>query len=302
MKELLVSSGEHPIRHQNFTYFQEGAKEVLAVLLEKEAPTAAGLAWIVKGCQITATTNAVSITEGYIYLKPDASTLGKVYYVPAANVSFSPRPGDTAGTVSLRVFNQETVLNPVIYGDGTPNEVYKDEVLVLEDGTAGQVVLSSLIWRADKAGQGCIVDWYSRPGLALSDVLDAGTGLGKGPMLGYAICDGRNNTPDQRGRWRVSYDDRLTDPSNAVWDALYSVLGNTLGEKSHVLTANEIPSHNHNYQHPNVGVSDVGSGGNVAGSGAGEITTYTTSTSSLGGDQAHENRPPSIVYATFQKI
>jgi hypothetical protein len=300
MKRIQIFAGQHNLRSTNLSYLAEGVVEAIAATLVN-APAAAGNQYILKGVAVTATSTGVIITGGYVYYKASGEDYGQVYKVVAGNVSFgTPQSGDTRELVSLHIVNNEEDLNPVQYGDGTTNDVYQDQILELRADTSGAFLLSDLKWRADKAGAGVIVDWYSRPGLGLTDVVDADTGLGIGPMLGYAICDGRNDTPDQRGMWRVSYDERTVDPSNDIWDTLYSEIGNTMGEKAHLLTADEsgLPEHNHV-----TGLPSVGGGSDISVFGGG-------TDNNLGGVNggarsavdAHENRPPSRVFATFQKI
>lgn len=309
MKRLETFTGQHPLRSTNLQWMTEGMQETVAAMLL--APAAAADAYILKGVEVTATSTGVIITEGYAYLRLAGEAYGQVYYVPAGSVSFgSPQSGDTTALVSLAKANAESSLNPVQYGDGSLNDVYVNEVLELRDDTSGDVVLQTLMrWRAEYAGQGMVVDWYSRPGLGVADVLDAGTGLGKGPMLGYAVCDGRNGTPDQRGRWRVTYDERTTDPSNGVWDAEYATLGAVLGEKLHLLTEAEsgMVEHSHTYTRTSQGItSSTGGDGQAISGGPDARHTWTTVDTSVaaGADalQAHENRPPSRVFLTFQKL
>jgi len=62
---------------------------------------------------------------------------------------------------------------------------------------------------------------------------------------GWALCDGKNGTPDLRGRFIVGYD---------AADSDYAAIGSTGGEKKHTLTKEELPPHGHtavaDYQQP----------------------------------------------------
>ena len=105
---------------------------------------------------------------------------------------------------------------------------------------------------------------------------------------GWALCDGSsvngNKTPDLRGRFVVGY---------ASNDGDYNSPGKTGGEKTHRLTVNEMPSHNHN-----VDISIWGYTGKrgdyweVAAPESYYSHKSTLGSSSAGGDQPHENRPP----------
>lgn len=60
---------------------------------------------------------------------------------------------------------------------------------------------------------------------------------GKVAPIGWALCDGKNGTPDLRGRFIYGYG------SNQG-----SVFGKTGGTETHKLNINEMPAHNHSMQ------------------------------------------------------
>jgi|UniRef100_A0A6C0IWJ8 microcystin-dependent protein len=57
------------------------------------------------------------------------------------------------------------------------------------------------------------------------------------PPIGWAVCDGKNNTPDLRGRFIVGYNN---DPKLE-----YNKIGNKGGKDKHKLSINELPKHTH---------------------------------------------------------
>ena len=62
---------------------------------------------------------------------------------------------------------------------------------------------------------------------------------------GWALCDGSNNTPDLRGKFILGAD--ATRSVNDGCDGQFKCnIGASGGEAAHVLTINEMPSHNHN--------------------------------------------------------
>lgn len=119
-------------------------------------------------------------------------------------------------------------------------------------------------------------------------------GLGKNERLGWAICNGINNTKDRGGRISIGYSTVTIDPEDNVWDVIYNTIGATGGEKKHQLTIPELPAHSHTY------TKTVGGGS--YGDNSNDQADQTANTSSVGGDQPHENRPPYIVTLFIQKL
>lgn len=92
---------------------------------------------------------------------------------------------------------------------------------------------------------------------------------------GWALCNGANGTPDLRDRFIVGA------------GGSYSV-GNTGGENTVTLTVNQMPSHNHSVS----ACTPTGATGSyISATNSSKNATPVTSTST-GGGQAHENRPP----------
>lgn len=160
----------------------------------------------------------------------------------------------------------------------------------------------------------------------LSGNFDA-NGVGIGEYTGWQLCNGKNGSPDLRGRFIVGLGN--SDGSNYGYNnseknlSDYSSIGNNGGEHDHVLTLAEMPSHSH-----------AGSTTNSAGAHSHNINTPTScddfaglsqsgcyfakpvqsTTTSVagahshtlnitpeGGNQGHENRPPYYVLAFMIK-
>jgi len=125
------------------------------------------------------------------------------------------------------------------------------------------------------------------------------TGLGMNERIGWAICNGNNGTLNRGGLFSVGYDARTIDPGNGWWDIAYNTLGNTGGEKKHLLSIAEMPQHSHPIalNNPNSNTS-----ANRVGAAFGPPYVNKDTTDPVGGNQAHENRPPFIVTLYIQKL
>jgi microcystin-dependent protein len=146
---------------------------------------------------------------------------------------------------------------------------------------------------------------------------------------GWILCDGTSytdsdnaviNTPDLRGRFIVGY---TPEDGDGVPD--YHRIGNVGGEKSHVLSVNEMPVHTHSASSSENGYHDhyitayhanFSHGGSategstkedgdgtfyVGTSGAGSHS-HSIGVGASGSSAAHENRPPYYVLAYIMKV
>ena len=112
---------------------------------------------------------------------------------------------------------------------------------------------------------------------------------------GWWLCDGSNGTPDLRGRFVVGYDER---------DADYRPVGKTGGEKTHKLTSDQMPSHNHSYTFKGADLNldwdndnyFYDASNHYDSNGNTKYTDYT------GGDQPHENRPPYFALCYIMRV
>lgn len=101
---------------------------------------------------------------------------------------------------------------------------------------------------------------------------------------------------------------------NCVWELVKDVfllgaggnyeLGVTGGEAEHVLTVDEMPSHNHTIQHNNDDYNSSSGGGAYGFSTDGTTAWIYTSTVILntGGNQPHNNMPPYLVTNIWKRI
>ena len=118
----------------------------------------------------------------------------------------------------------------------------------------------------------------------LGDNFDS-NGLGKNLRTGWAICNGKNSTPNIGGRVIVSY------------GGAFTTLNATGGEKEHTLTEAEMPIHDHDV------ASYAGALENSLRIHSGTTTGVGgEKTSSKGGGQPHNNMPPYIVLVYIMKL
>lgn len=103
----------------------------------------------------------------------------------------------------------------------------------------------------------------------------------------YGSGDGSNtfNVPNLKGKVVVGYNSNETE---------FNSLGVTGGEKTHILTVDEIPSHDHDIRYSLEGVAHSGSGNNLVGKqNTGD--NWDKHDAQTGGGQAHNNLQPYIV-------
>lgn len=120
--------------------------------------------------------------------------------------------------------------------------------------------------------QGSIIPWYGSPGNIPN---------------GFALCDGKNGTPDLRDRFLVGAGKSYK-------------LSNTGGENTHVLTIAEMPKHEHTIYSGRYG-SNIYSI-SCDGSSYGGILDHKHLTQPAGGNQPHENRPPYYALYYIMKL
>lgn len=216
--------------------------------------------------------------------------------------------------------------------------------IVSSDGFTDEVIVGSEEVYNDKLNQKvCTINVYkddeklprfSYKVSKLSSGSDSSSSVPKGTILswygssdsvpkGYALCDGRNGTPDLRGRFLVGVD-----------GSTYK-LGSKGGEEKHKLVGAELPSQSvdlkgwlpigFHFEHRNhkgsidwrVNLGDRSAGlinrnlketdNFYIGLGGGSTSSYIyyspiSSALNLGNDQPHENRPPYFAVRYIMKI
>jgi len=83
-------------------------------------------------------------------------------------------------------------------------------------------------------------------------------------------------------------------------DTEFDTIGETGGEKTHILTVAEMPSHNHNYHLPNGSAPNYMTGGGSFNVRIIDLTS--TATTNTGGGGSHNNLQPYIVVYRYRRI
>jgi len=109
---------------------------------------------------------------------------------------------------------------------------------------------------------------------------------------GWNLCDGAGGRPNLSSKFIVGYD---------AADVDYNAIGKTGGEKKHVLTVTEMPSHSHTIHFDEYATGDSANPGYDGGPNNYD-SNVDKSTSSTGGNAAHENRPPYYTLAYIIKL
>lgn len=104
---------------------------------------------------------------------------------------------------------------------------------------------------------------------------------------GWALCDGKNNTPDLRGRFIVGVGTLGSDTYN---------VRSTGGEARHRLSLQEMPRHNHKFTSYNDDYNASNANGyrkeGLAGDSSNAAIEHSDLIEYVGDNKAHENRPP----------
>ena len=137
---------------------------------------------------------------------------------------------------------------------------------------------------------------------------------GKTAPQGWALCNGKNGTPDLRGRFIYGYGTRSG-----------STINNKGGSETHKLSVSEMPQHRHtgttntdthnhkyNARHKRWKVaksctaickySTVGDYGKTSYTTTSDSHNHSFSTSNIGSSKAHNNMPPYHVLAYIMKL
>jgi len=234
---------------------------------------------VLNGCDGSPSANNfdVDVSSGQIIIG------GNIVDVAATTVSHSTSdPEDridliTAngnGTVSITQGSPAATAGQPVAPDIPTNEILL--VLVYVRGGSSEILTGDIFndYKTEVLNDGVPSGVITMWGGSIADIPD-----------GWSLCDGTDGTPDLQDRFVVG-----AGGSYAVDD--------TGGAESVQLTLDEIPSHAHTYQQT-TGATFADSG--PTDQGTDNFTDSQQTTSTEGGDQAHENRPPFYALAYIQK-
>lgn len=280
MKKLETYTGGHPISPTDLDWIQSGNIEIFGLLAQLFLPVGAGPTAL-KGCGVSSDPGVnVTIQPGYIYYD------GEVYRVPGKTVSAA---SIAACSLAVLELDPGTLENPnLTYANGINRLVYKERVLDLVGNTGGVVLLTGLSRANNFDMPGAVKSvWFATIG-EFEAQFDTTTGIGKDRYQGWAWCNGQGGRPDWRGRTLVGY-----NPTDSDFDAFTK----TGGAKTHTLTVDEMPSHNHT-------VNSSGGTGTafIIAAGDGSGGDLASSTANTGGGAAHNNMPPYGIAAWIIKL
>ena len=267
---------------------------------------------ILRGCQLQ--NGGLTRTEGYVFLRTVDYPQGEVLHFE----------GGQGNDLYVEKTSESVNANGYTYADaythrclkaGTGTESYHWADFITLDGMADNRTLKAAI---DSLSN--LVEALTGEPLGIVKIF-AGTTV----PTGYLLCDGTAYTvdgdyanlyaaigtafnttadkdghaytttagyfrvPDLRGRFVVGQNASDTD---------YNNFGKAGGKKTHRLTVEEMPSHSHTYQKANENVNNVKHDGYDS---IVSISYSSEATSTVGGNQAHENRPPYYVLAYIIK-
>ncbi len=333
MKKFNIPSKGFVATNEDFGHLYQTVKDLYdnfaGLLAESSAPIRVfGVEWTVNG-------QDYACTEGYILYsdtiyKVDAfSGTATGSQVPVFNVVKTPlvhEPHDLYegyDKVGSFTITEEERLVPSFNASGTGlfdwDHIVKNPLARNTEAIFGLQGLKP----------GMIVDFYGQ----LTN-FDA-TGMGIGDMIGFALCNGQNNTPDLRGRVTVGLADPSTPNGNTEANlSEYFEIGNHGGERSVGLTTSQLPKHTPSGKVTNktveievtkggVGLgtnyvemesTDTGGSGNVAamnwsqptlGNDLGweaEMASDGLTMDEIGNDENHENRQPFMVLGKVMKL
>lgn len=313
MNKFLPQTGGHPLHLDEFILMQDSYFDGFNALVKKIAPSGN---MIIDGFIVDQTGLNVVYTSGYVTFN------GEIYKIEAG--SFVK---DTLQTLYIKPVETTLAPSPQTYEDTGSKVVHVQRKAILKylDGDVDGINYEDLSYPGSVI-EGSIMPWYPPTGTVVADYFD-NTGLGIGKGLGYAICNGLNNTLDLRGMFipmatSVPYTGGVGS-LRAILSGTTATPGTEAGLGLVTLITSQIPVHNHTLTDPghfHYSISPIDSGlpvtnltypsyshstggnlgytifatGTAASIGKTSSTTTGITLANAGSGGSHENRPPSF--------
>jgi len=283
MKIIIAQNGGRPLVNDDIVALQSNDE----LRAEAWLRGLASGAFVLEGCELSLVTGTTyNMSSGVVFVDGKIADIEAVVNLDLATTQYIYLPDDVIDDVRLYLDGQSDVAA----------STRKAQII----GTAPASETISLVAGQQPVNLRKVLDNASVPVGTVIETdsvasFSAVTGLGSGTWENWALCDGRNGTPDLRGRFVISYNPAVTD---------YNAVGKTGGAQEVTLTINQMPSHNHSNGNFNRLLSVTGTGTtqsfdntpnepNLAVAGTIQAT---------GGGLPHENRPPYYVLAKVKKI
>jgi microcystin-dependent protein len=241
--------------------------------------------------EMPAHTHTSKINTAYVYGAPGAGST--IYGVNNAGVDPTSSTGGGAAHNNLQPYQVVHFIIKVTAGETAGDSELATRVAALEANASPTPAGTVTIW----GGAAAPTNWLLCDGSAVSRTTYASLFAAIGTA--YGVGDGSTtfNLPNLKGRIPVGRDAAQTE---------FDVLGETGGEKTHLLTVAEMPAHKHTDSgHSHAVNSSTGVyGGGVAvsyafggalthaGYGGGLINNGAANIQNTGGDGAHNNLQP----------
>ena len=247
---------------------------------------------------LDSTSNYIHI-KGALYDKDGQSgSNGQVLVSTGSQVDWqSPNTLTASNSIKITITENDTNTDFPITFSAAPGQTGGNTLL--SDNQFTYNASSNTVTAGTYSGSGASLTSLNASNLGTGTVADARltnsslfvTGMimmynGSSAPSGWAICNGQNGTPDLRDRFIVGTGSSYN-------------LGNTGGANSVTLTVAQIPAHTHTYERTDVGI-DVNDRPWPASNNDCNMTNQNTS--STGGGQAHENRPPYYALMFIMKL
>ncbi|MBL8002404.1 MAG: hypothetical protein JNL05_10620 [Flavobacteriales bacterium] len=301
MDNLLIQPGVRALAWRHWRWMQDAPRKAIQGLISDKTSLASS--FYISGCQVTTTPVGTStqynIADGWVCFEGEVmpvvahsilkGVLQQVYLVVEdIGVDLVPMP-DLNGTTFEVMRHRRAKLQ---VSNGLPS-VY----MAIDAPTITMLTQQQLAGRLVPAGS--IMPYYG-------DMVNFNTsGLGTGPMTGWAVCNGQNGTPDMRGMVPVG----ATNVPDAGAGALYAGVANLTnpgdkgGADQVVLDEDQLPAHTHELAMPSASYLGASGGGIGTAGGTGNSTeTFPADTGSTGAGNPVDVRQPSFALVYIMSL